>query len=406
MTPPAPVVIVGAGVAAVATARSLRSHGYDGPVVLLNDEAVLPYDRPPLSKQYLVGSLDADAIGLLRGGELEELDIEVRPRADVAGLDPAARRVLLADGSRQPYTAVVIATGADARRLPHLPDLPGVHYLRTRKDSEDLRASLERGTRVAVLGAGFIGLEVASSARQLGKEVVVLEMAPAPLTRVLGHDLGQVIAGIHAEHGVDIRCSTSVTGLTGTDHVTGVDVTTAEGSETIEADVVVVGVGAVPRTAWLEGSGVQVDNGVVCDAHGRTALPGVYAAGDVSRWVNHRSGSHVRVEQWQAAAEQGDLLGATIAADLGVPNAQASPWESVPYFWSDQFQHKIQFCGTPGTDAVVRQTQRGHVACFQGADGKLSGVLAIDHPAAIARGRRHVAAGMEWPAALEWLGTL
>lgn len=406
MSTKAGVLLVGGGLAAVSAARSLRAAGYAGPVSLVCDEDGDLYDRPPLSKQYLAGQLMADEVCLFGKGEVDDLGITVEVGAAAVKLDDVHRVVTLDDGRQRPYRALLVATGAAARHLPLGAGLAGVHYLRSRSDADSLRESLAAGGRLVVIGAGFIGLEVAATAVAAGLEVTVLEAAPAPLTRVLGPEAGGVVRDLHAERGVDFRFGASLEAIEGTDRVTAVAARTETGTLRVPADAVVIGVGAIPRTQWLEGSAVAVDDGVVCDAGGRTSVPDVYAAGDVSRWVNDLTGQHVRVEQWQSAHEQGAVAGANMAAALGT-GASPDVWASVPYFWSDQFDKKIQFCGSPAAQTLSRSTARGWVACFgDESTGLLSGVLAINAPAAIARGRRKIAEQCSWTEATEWLESL
>lgn len=396
------VVLVGGGVGAVSVARRLRQVGYAGAVTLVSDEAVAPYDRPPLSKQYLAGALDTDQLGLFRPDELDGLDVTLLTGRAAAGLDVTRDELHLEGGGRVPYRVLVVATGARARRLPFGDGLEGVHYLRTLADAERLAGDLGPGRRLVVVGGGFIGLEVAATAHALGTEVTVLETARQPLTRVLGPSAGALVTALHAER-VDLRFGVSVTGILGDDRVRAVCVDGAE----LPADAVVVGIGAIPNTEWLDGSGLRVDDGVVCDEGGRTSAPGVYAVGDVARWRHGGTGVEQRVEQWQSAVEQAAVVAANIAVELGVAEVEAASWDAVPYFWSDQYEHKIQFCGRPGDLASDRLVRRGTVACFaDSADGIATGVLAVDNPAALARGRRMVAAGTRWAEMLDWLESL
>lgn len=396
------VVLVGGGVGAVSVARRLRQAGYAGALTLVSEEGVAPYDRPPLSKQYLAGTLDTAELDLLRADELGGLDVTLLTGRVAIGLDLARDELHLEGGGRVPYRALVIATGARARRLPYGDGLAGVHYLRTLGDAERLSGELGPGRRLVVVGGGFIGLEVAATAHALGAEVTVLETAPQPLTRVLGPTAGALVTALHAER-VDLRFGVQVTGFAGDDRVRAVCV---DGEE-LPADVVVVGIGAIPNTEWLEGSGLRVDDGVVCDDGGRTSAPGVYAVGDVARWRHGRLGTEQRVEQWQTAVEQAAVVAANLAVDLGVAEAAPESWEAVPYFWSDQYEHKIQFCGRPGEVTADRSVRRGVVACFaDAADGAVTGVLAVDNPAALARGRRMVAAGTPWSEMVAWLESL
>jgi 3-phenylpropionate/trans-cinnamate dioxygenase ferredoxin reductase subunit len=396
------VVLVGGGVGAVSVARRLREIGYAGPLTLVSDECVAPYDRPPLSKQYLAGSLDADELGLFHPGELAGLDVTLFTARRATGVSTPDRELLLEGGGRVAYQALVVATGARARRLPFGDGLAGVHYLRRLPDAERLAGDLGPGRRLVVVGGGFIGLEVAATAHALGAQVTVLESAAQPLTRVLGPTAGALVTALHAER-VDLRFGVSVTGLVGDDRVRAVCV---DGEE-LPADVVVVGIGAIPNTDWLDGSGLRVDDGVVCDDGGRTSAAGVYAVGDVARWRHGRLGTEQRVEQWQTAVEQAAVVAANLAVDLGVAEAAAVSWDAVPYFWSDQYEHKIQFCGRPGEITSDRAVRRGVVACFaDSVDGPATGVLAVDNPVALARGRRLIAAGTCWFEMTAWLASL
>lgn len=401
------VVLAGGGLAAVNAARTLRAAGYPGAITLVSDEQHEPYNRPPLSKQYLAGDVSCDELRLFRPGELVELGVSLRTGCAAAAVDTERRLLLTDDGGALSYDALVVATGAAARRLPVDAGLHNVFYLRSRMDAEATAAALRESRRVVVIGAGFIGLEVAATARAAGTTVTVLEAAPAALTRVLGSDTGDIVTSLHRDRGVVFHFGAEVLELQGDGRVEAVRYLAGGHTHDLSADLVVVGVGAVPRTEWLEGSGVQVDNGVVCDDGGRTTVPGVYAAGDVSRWRNALTGSQDRVEQWQAAMEQGVIVGANIAADLGIPEAEPRSWASVPYFWSDQYDHKLQFCGSPGVATVGRWTSRGRVTCFgDGEYGRLTGVFALDAPAVLARGRRLVAQGVTWAEAQRWLETL
>lgn len=402
MVADAGVVLVGGGVGAVSVARCLRQIGYAGPLTLVSDEDEAPYDRPPLSKQYLAGSLGSDELGLFRPDEPDDLDITLLIGRRATGLATVEHDLLLDGGGRVPYRVLVAATGARARRLPYGETLAGVHHLRTLSDARHLAGDLVPGRRLVIVGGGFVGLEVAATAHALGLEVTVLEAAPQPLTRVLGLSAGALVAALHAER-VSLRFGVQMTGLVGDDRVRAVRVGDAE----LAADVVVVGIGAIPNTEWLDGSGVRVDDGVVCDEGGRTSAPDVYAVGDVARWRHGVTGAEQRVEQWQTAVEQASVAAANIAIALGVAESVVASWDAVPYFWSDQYEHKIQFCGHPGDLSIDRPVRRGVVACFtDAADGVATGVLAIDNPAALARGRRLVSAGTAWPEMVAWLESL
>ncbi len=385
-------VIVGAGLAGVTVARQLRAAGYQAPVTLLSEEDQAPYDRPPLSKAMLSGN-GPGRVDLLTADEARDGDLELRHGQTAVSLDPRACVVHVRDDGgtthAMPFEHCVIATGSRARRLAGLPVVGGVHYLRSMSDAQALRSSLDRGGRLAVVGAGFIGLEVASAAWERGISVTVVEREPMPLTRVLGRDAGYLARDLHVSHGVDLRCGSGLarllveSGPSGRERVVGLELT--DGTE-VPADVVVLGAGAVPNVEWLDGSGLEVDDGVICDGHGRAGVDRVWAAGDVARWPNAVTGLHVRVEQWQSALDQATI----VAHNIAHPDALRT-WDSVPYFWSDQFGRKIQFCGHPGDGSRVLSTPSGPVVAF-GCDELLTGVLTIGQPRVLARARRLVAA--------------
>lgn len=390
------VVVVGGGLVAATLTRELRRLGHAGAITVVSDEAEVPYDRPPLSKQVLAGTVTPEETRLLEPAEIDDLQVTLRLGQAATRLDLAAHEVELADGSRVGYDTLVVATGSRARRLPTVPELFGVHHLRSLADATAIADALPTVQRLVVIGAGFIGLEVAAVARMRGIEVTVVETAARPLTRVLGEDAGAVVTELHEERGVRVFCSATVLEVRGAHGVEGV---LLDGGEFLPADLLLVGVGAVPNTEWLEGCGVEVDNGVVCDDRGRSSVTGLYAAGDAARWRNALTGAHVRIEQWQSALEQ-----ASVVADAVMGGTRV--WDTVPYFWSDQYDRKLQFCGTAGPFSERRETARGPVVLFGGQDGRLVGVLTVGNPRALAQGRRLVAAGTAWPQAEEWLAGL
>jgi NADPH-dependent 2,4-dienoyl-CoA reductase/sulfur reductase-like enzyme len=390
------VVVVGGGLVAATLTRELRRLGHAGAITIVSDESEVPYDRPPLSKQLLAGTVTPEETRLLKPADLDDLDVMLRLGQAATALDPVTREVALSDGTRVGYDVLVVATGSRARRLPSVPELSGVHHLRSLADATAIAEALPEVRRLVVIGAGFIGLEVAAVARSRGIEVTVVETAARPLTRVLGEDAGAVVTALHEERGVEVRCSATVVEVRGADGVEGV---LLDGGEFLPADLLLVGVGAVPNTEWLAGSGLEVDNGVVCDDRGRTSLPDVYAAGDAARWRNALTGAHQRVEQWQSAIEQ-----ASVVADAMTGGTRM--WDTVPYFWSDQYDRKLQFCGAPGPVSERRDTARGPVVIFGDDAGTVVGVLTVANPRALAHGRRLVAAGTAWPQAEEWLAGL
>lgn len=389
------IAVVGASLAGLRAAESLRRLGYGGALVLVGAEKHLPYDRPPLSKELLQGRWEVDRIGLRRQ-PYEELELDLRLGVRATALDLAARELVLGDGVREPFDALVLATGASPRRLRGQPDLPGVHLLRTLDDALALRAALEARPRVLVVGAGFIGAEVAASCRARGLQVTLVEPLPVPLARGLGEAMGRVCAELHRDQGVDLRCGVGVSGFQGHQRVERV--TLSDGSS-VEADLVVVGIGAAPETGWLEGSGLRLDDGVVCDAF-CAAAPGVFAAGDVARWHNPLFGEEMRVEHWSNAAEQGSYVAERLAGtDLG-----AQPFAPVPFFWSDQYGVKIQFAGRMRPDDEVRLVagslaERKFTALY-GRAGRLSGVLAWSRPRDLAKYRRLIAAATPFESVL------
>lgn len=389
---PVGTVVVGSGLAGITVARQLRAEGYGDPITVVGDEEEPPYDRPPLSKALLTGS-GPGRVGLMDADEAASAGIELRRGATAIALEPDARRVHLDDAGSLTYASCVVATGSRVRRLPDLGEPRGLHYLRSMKDGLALRAALDRASRLVVVGAGFIGLEVASSAVSLGVSVTVVEREAMPLTRVLGEHAGHLARDLQVSNGVDLRCGAGVARLVtgaGTDGAAVVQAVELSDGTTLEADVVVLGAGAVPNVEWLAGSGLVVDDGVVCDRHGRAFVDGVWAAGDVARWPNAVTGLHVRVEQWQAALDQASI----VAHNIAHPQELRS-WDSVPYFWSDQFGRKIQFCGHPGTSSRVIASARGPVVAF-GSEDLLTGVLTIGQPRVLARARRLVAERRPW----------
>ncbi|HKJ24752.1 MAG TPA: FAD-dependent oxidoreductase [Myxococcota bacterium] len=331
------IVVVGGSLAGLRAVETLRREGYEGSLVVLGDEPHRPYDRPPLSKQILSGEWEAEKTAL--PGSAEDHGAEWKLGARAVGLDPAAREVVLGSGERIGFDGLLIATGARVRELPGTPPLEGIHGLRTLDDALAVRGALERGPRVCVVGAGFIGAEVAASCRARGLDVSLVEALPVPLGRVLGDRTGGHMARLHRDHGVDLRCGVGVEGFEGGARVEAVRL--SDGTR-IPADLVVVGVGVRPNTEWLAGAGLDLDDGVACDATCATAIPGVYAAGDVARWENPLYGVSMRVEHWTHAVEQGIAAAENLLAGEG-----AKPFASVPFFWSDQYDTKIQMAGRP-----------------------------------------------------------
>lgn len=384
---PEHVLVIGAGLAGLRTAEALRAAGHQGRISLVGAEPHLPYDRPPLSKQVLTGEWEPSKAVLRAADGLEELGIRAHLGAAAVALD--AGRVDLDDGSSLHGDAVVVATGVTPRRLPGQPDQ--VRVLRTLDDAVALRADLAAGGSMVIVGAGFIGAEVACAARGRGLEVTVLEAANVPLARAFGDAVGGLCARLVVEAGVDLRVGTEVTGFADQNGRIGVDLA---GGERVAGDSVVVGIGAVADLDWLAGSGIPVDDGVVCDHRGRVdGIPGVWAVGDVAAWVDPAHGDRRRTEHWTSAVDQA----AAVARDiLGMPAAAAR----VPYVWSDQFGLKIQVFGRPDRaretiplhgDGLAGGEIRGTVAGLV-TDDTLVAVVGFSSPRRVARYRALVAA--------------
>jgi len=329
-------VIVGASLAGAKAAETLRAEGFEGRLLLIGAEAERPYERPPLSKEYLRGEAGRDKVYVHEEGFYAEHDIELRLDTRVASLDVSASEVALDDGERVRYDRLLLTTGAEPRRLA-VPgaELDGVLYLRSVQDSDALRAHLDRGGAVVVVGAGWIGAEVAASARQRGLEVTVLDPLAVPLERVLGAEVGAVYRDIHADHGTRLLMGTGVEAFEGDTAVERVR--TSDGRE-LDCEFVVVGVGVEPRTALAEAAGLTLDNGIAVDERLRTSVPGVFAAGDVANAHHPFYGERIRVEHWANALNQGPAAARSmLGADDG--------YERLPYFFSDQYDVGMEYSG-------------------------------------------------------------
>jgi 3-phenylpropionate/trans-cinnamate dioxygenase ferredoxin reductase component len=367
------VVIVGAALAGLRAAQAARSAGFDGDLVLVGDEAHMPYTRPPLSKELLAGDGSTDAVHF----PCDTLDAQLRLGVTATRADRARRRVVLSDGDELPYDRLIVATGSEARRWPGAGgELEGVHVLRKLDDALALRAALAHRPRVAIVGAGFIGCEVAQTARKQGLEVTLIDVAPTPMLP-LGPDLGEWCAALHRDNGVDLRLGTGVAAIEGAGRVESVELT--DGSR-VAADLVVVGLGARPNTEWLADSGLQLNPGLECDAT-LTAVgdPDILGVGDIVSWPHPLAdGDAIRIEHWTVAAEQGQLAGRNVL----LPLAERKPYDAPPYFWSDQYDVKIQSLGLPGRasrlDLVESTPDRSRLVYGGERDGRLVGVIAIN----------------------------
>ncbi|HVA60886.1 MAG TPA: FAD-dependent oxidoreductase [Mycobacteriales bacterium] len=351
MNPGPTFVIVGAGLAGAKAAETLRGEGFEGTIVLLGEETERPYERPPLSKGYLLGTEDKSKIYVHDAGWYAEHEVELRTGSGVAEIDRARKEVVLVDGDRVHYDRLLLATGSEPRRLPG-PQIAGVHYLRRVEDSEALRAAMHGGGRCVVVGAGWIGLESAAAARHHGCLVTMIEPQPTPLHAVLGAELGTMFGELHAEHGVDLRVGTGLAEIVGSDGAVSAVVTST--GERIPADLVVVGIGIRPRTELAEAAGLAVDNGILVDAALRTSDPDIFAAGDVANAAHPTIGRRLRVEHWANALHGGPAAARSMLGHDVV-------YDRVPYFFSDQYDLGMEFSGwldPGGYDEVVYRGDR------------------------------------------------
>ncbi len=404
------VVVAGASLAGLRAAEELRERGFTGSLVMVGDEDHYPYDRPPLSKQVLAGTWPPERTVLADRRRLEELGVDLRLGHRAEALDAASCRVTLDDGTVLEADGVVVATGARPRRLRGTEGLGEVAVVRTLDDCERLRAALldaGPGCRVVVVGAGFIGSEVAATCHGLGCVVTVLEALPTPLAPALGELVGGALGALHVRHGVELRTGVKVEGVRVRRSGSPYEVQLGDGT-TLPADVVVVGVGVAPNTEWLQGSGLEVADGVVCDA-ALFAADGVVGAGDLCRWSWRHLGDEqsLRIEHWEVASQ----MGSAAARSLLAGRADAEAFDPVPYFWSDQYGLRVQVLGHPAPDdevAVVDgslDAPDGRFVAIYGRSGRLSGALAVSRPRQLMAFRPLLAAGASFSEAVELIET-
>ncbi len=389
MTGPVPrtVAVVGASLAGLSAARALRAQGFTGQLTIIGAEPHRPYDRPPLSKDFLAGRCTEESLAL--EDPAESLDARWLLRRRAVELDRREHAVVLDDGHAVKAHGVVIATGATARVLPGAP--AGVHTLRTLDDAWAVRADLLLAQRVVVVGAGFIGLEVAATLRGLGHEVTVLEAARAPLAAVLGPLPGTAVAELHRARGVELRCGVGVAGFAADPHTGRVTAVVCSDGSRVPAELVIAGVGAQPNVDWLAGCGLAHSGGVQCDESGATALPGVVAVGDCAAWYDPTLGRTQRVEHWTSALERPALAVATLLGTQADPGRRLS---RLPYFWSDQYDLRIQFAGhtAPGDELTVEDgalDSTGFLAVYRRA-GEPVAVLGLDRARLFTQWRRRL----------------
>ena len=400
------VVIVGSSLAGLRAAETLRLEKYEGRIIIVGAENREPYDRPPLSKKVLAGEWEAERISLRKPEDLAKLNVDWKLGSAAAALDTKNRIITLVSGETISFDGLIIATGSGVRKLPNQPDWKGVHVVRTLDDSLNLRADLNPGARLVVIGAGFIGLEVAATAKARGCEVTVLEGALAPMMRGLGAEMGQAAALVHADNGVQLRCDVKVVGLVegSPGAVGGVAL---DGGEIVPADVVVGGIGVVPATQWLENTELELRDGVVCDTTLNAGVPGMYAAGDICRWLNNLYDQEMRVEHWTTASEQGAAAASNLLAVSR--GEQPKPYAAVPFFWSDQFTARIQFLGRANGDEIAHVVvgspeERSFVALYE-KDGYLKAALGVSRPKQLMPFRKLLAERATWEQALELVAT-
>ena len=384
------VVVVGAGLGGLRLVEELRRTGHDGDVALIGDEREHPYDRPPLSKEVLRGEL-VSVPHLRPVDEYAELDVDLRLGRSAVAVDAQARRVALDDGSDLAYDALVLAPGGRPRLLSGAPhDVPGLHVLRTHDDALRLRAEVLEHRSLAVVGGGFVGCEVAASARMLGAQVDLVEMLPGLMARALGPRTAGHLTALHRERGVRLHLGSGVADVRAGDWV---EALVLDDGSVLPAPVVLVALGIVPRTAWLAGSGVALepDGAVHCDRYGRTSAPGVWAVGDAAAWED-ATGRSRRVEHWMSAVEHA----ATVAANLRAAPGELTAHTGVPYFWTDQYDCALQALGevAPETETEVHEVGAGRVALHADGD-RLLGVVVVDHPRAVGRARKLLRAGSD-----------
>ena len=365
-------IIVGASLAGAKAAQTLRDEGFEGKVILLGDEPVRPYERPPLSKEYLQGEAGTDKVFVHDEGYYAAHDIDLRMSTHVQSLNTTAREVVLASGEHLAYDSVLLTTGAEPRRLT-VPgsDLDGLRTLRTLADSDQLQAAIRAAGRVVIIGGGWIGCEVAASARQLGADVAVIEGGQLPLERVLGPELGRFYRDVHAEHGVEWHFGSGVEEFRGSQRAEEVEL--ANGT-VVSGDLFVVGVGVIPRISLAEDAGLTIENGVVTDEFLQTSVPGVFAAGDLADAWHPLFQTRIRLEHWSAALNQGPVAAKNM---LG----QQVPYEKVPYFFSDQYDVGMEYSGyAPTWDQVVYRgdpASREFIA-FWLKDGRLAAGMNVN----------------------------
>lgn len=385
-------VIIGAGQAGGWAAKTLRDQGFEGRVVIVGDEDFAPHERPPLSKEVLLGDAEKESCLLWPPGTLEEADIEMHLGVSVKSIDADGHTMSLSNGETLAWNKLLIATGGRARSLDvDGVDLDGVYTLRTIEDAEGIRARLTAGAKVLVIGAGWIGLEVAAAARKRDASATVVEVADRVCARALTEDMSQWVHALHERHGVDIRLTTAFSHFAGEEKLE--KAVLGDGSE-IDCDVAVIGIGLIPNTELAESAGLDIDNGIVVDENGQTSHPDIFAAGDVTNHPNALLGRRVRLESWENAQNQA-INSAKAMLDI------KEPYSEIPWFWSDQYDANIQMMGLPEAwDQTVTRGDReaGEFIEFYLKDGEMQGAAAINNPRDLRFTRRMITSGKKFDA--------
>jgi NADPH-dependent 2,4-dienoyl-CoA reductase/sulfur reductase-like enzyme len=386
------IVVVGAGIGGLRACEELRREGFGGELVLIGQEREAPYDRTPLSKGVLLGTRNPESLALAPGDRLDALGLDLRLGACVTGLDADGQRLSLDDDELR-YDGLIIAGGASPRRLPLLDGRPDVHVLRTIDDGLRLRAAIAGARHVVVVGAGFIGSEVASSARKLGCEVTIVELETTPLSRAIGHEMASVLTRLHADNGTRLLLGVSIAEV---GEGSPLELRLSDETE-LEADAVVVGIGVVPNVDWLQGSGLALENGVVCEPSLCAGPAAVYAIGDLASWPNELFDRRMRVEHWMNAGDQGRH------AARNLVRGTAEPFLSTNFVWSDQYDRKIQCVGlcTVGEVEVVQgSVESGTFLAWYRHEGRLQGALGIGLPKLLMQSKALIERRASWDDAL------
>jgi len=388
------IVVVGGNLAGLRAVETLRSEGFDGSIVFINGERELPYDRPPLSKQVLTGERSPEEVVYRDQKYYDDLRIDLRSGQFASSLDLHYQTVAVGNETI-PFDGLIVATGASARAFPKYQGLEGMHVMRDINDARAIRAAFDGHPRVVIIGAGFIGSEVAASARAAGLEVTIVEMLATPMIGAIGEEMGKACAKLHIDNGTTLRCGTTVTSIEGNGRVERVCL---DDGSTIDADLVVVGIGVIPNVEWLADSGLTVSNGLVCDGTLNAGHPVVYAGGDLVRWPNYLFDASMRCEHWTNAVEQGRLA----ARNLLAGRENSRPYGGTCYFWSDQYGVRIQSVGIVGKESkVIEGSLSDHkFVVFHRIGDRIVGAFGMNSPKLVMSAKMMIEKRVNWDDAL------